>query len=255
VRDCLETIGHNGLLYNGRGTINWQDSRPVTTRLASEPDYFYVAMDLTGAYTIRADQAHRENEIANGQTLGNPGAGRTIREMIFIRPLETLVVFDRMEAAGPSPATVTKTFLVHFENNPTLSGDSYVGETGDQALRVTTVVPSSVTRRVVTEGNTIGQYRAEIETTGAVQSYFLNVLQARDVGGPDLEIDVEDTGTGYELTLTHPDIGTAVIVIERGATSSGGSFGYSENGNPSLSPLREGVQSITMDYDGVWWGE
>lgn len=252
-RDCRETVGHNGLLYDGRGTIDWQDSRPETLRLESTEDYFYIAMDLTGAYTIRADQAHREEEIANGQTLGNPGAGRTIREMIFVRPLETLVIFDRMEASGDAPSEVVKTFLVHFENMPTADGDAYVGVTGDQALRVTTVVPATTTRRIVNEGGDIGQYRAEIETSGAAQSHFLHVLQARDASGADVAITLDEDGDVYTLTLVHPALGTAAVELVRGTLSTGGAFGFATSGTPSTTPLRAGVQTITIDYDGVRW--
>lgn len=41
---------------------------------------------------------------------------------------------------------------------------------GPQALRVTTLVPASPTYRpVVAEGGPVGQYRLEVETSGATQ--------------------------------------------------------------------------------------
>ena len=143
---------------------------------------------------------------------------------------------------------------MHFETAPTFDGtSSYLGTTGNQALRMTTVVPSTVTRRVVAEGGTVGQHRVQIETSGAPVSHFLHVLQGRDAGGADLTISVATTATGYTLTLTHPTRGSAVVTFERGPASAGGSFGYAASGTPTASALRGNVQGLRADYDGVAW--
>jgi hypothetical protein len=246
--DCRDPVGHNVLLYGGKGTIDHFHHRPTALRMESAANHYYLAMDLTGAYEVETGWEHREDEV------GNPAAGRTVRELVFIRPLDTLVVFDRMESVGASAATVNKTFLVHFESTPTFDGaSSYLGTSGDQQLRVTTVVPQAVARRVVVEGGTVGQQRVEIETNGAAVSHFLHVLQGREQGGADLTINLATTATQYTLTLSHPTRGTATVTFERGIQSTGGSFGYAATGTPTPTPLRTTVQGLKVDYDGVSW--
>lgn len=253
-RDCRDTVGHNGLLYDGRGSIDWQDSRPETLNLASTPDFFFVTMDLTGAYTIREDQAHRELELVDGLPLGNPGAARTVREFLFIRPLETLVIVDRMQADGPAPNDVIKTFLLHFAEAPTSpSPNVYLGQNADQTLRATTVLPPQTERRVVSEGGNVGQFRAEIEASGSVETLFLHVLEMRDVGDPALTITLEDSVGAARLVLRDAARGTAELELASGASATGGSFGYAASGDPTLVPLRQGVQPLEIDYDGVRW--
>ncbi|HVJ18486.1 MAG TPA: heparinase II/III family protein [Polyangiaceae bacterium] len=253
-RDCRDTVGHNGLLYDGRGSIDWQNGRPETLALSSGDDHFYIAMDLSEAYTIRDDQAHREQELVDGLPLGNPGAGRTLREFLFIKPLETLVVLDRMEADGEDPSAVTKTFLVHFPAQPEApSPDVYLAQTGDQTLRVTTALPLGTTRRVVAEGGDIGQFRAEIEASGSTETLFLHVLEMRDAGEAALTIQVEQTASGHRLILQDAARGTAHLEFDGGVSATGGAFGYAMTGEPSVSALRDGVQELAIDVDGVRW--
>jgi len=106
-----------------------------------------------------------------------------------------MVILDRLESSDTAePAQdVTKTFLLHFPNQPQVTGtNSVIGYSGDQALRLTTLVPSNPSYNVVDESNFSGQhdpdpafyqYRLEENTSGSAQSYFLNVLQARDANG------------------------------------------------------------------------
>lgn len=252
--DCRDTVAHNGLLYDGRGSIDWQNARPTTQRLASGDDYFYIAMDLTGAYEIREDQAHRETEMVDGRPIGNPSAGSTVRELLFIKPLETLVVLDRMESDGPSPADVTKTFLVHFPSQPsTPAPNVFLATAGDQSLRVTSVLPAQTQRRVVVEGGQIGQFRAEIESSGSTETLFLHVLELADTGAPALQITIEPSAQGHRLTLNAATRGSAVFELAAGLTTTGGSFGYAASGAPALAPLRSDVQPIRVECDGVEW--
>jgi hypothetical protein len=253
-RDCRDTVGHNGLLYDGRGSIDWQNARPETLSLAAAADHFYIAMDLTGAYTIRDDQAHRELEVVDGQPLGNPGAGRTLREFLFIKPLEALIVLDRMQAAGATPEAVTKTFLLHFPAAPSEPAPGvYLSQTADQALRATTLLPEQTTRRLVDEGGTVGQIRAEIESSGSTETLFLHVLELGDAGATPLTLELVTTTDGQRLILTDAARGTAHFDFAPGVETTGGAFGYAAAGEPTVSALRSDVQPITIDSDGVRW--
>jgi len=105
---------------------------------------------------------------------------------------------------------------------------------------------------VVNEGS-YGRYRVEMEQTAASQSYFLTVLQARDSSGQSLNITSSQDSNTMTVTLSHPTLGTAIVVFNKGATSTGGQFGYSTSGSPTLSSLYSGVQQVSVTDNGVSW--
>ncbi len=256
--DCANTVGHNGLLSNGAGSFgspSWHGrsgqaiGRPAVTRLESRDDYSYMTVDLTPAYQASAEWQDRLAEIG-----GDRRVASMVREFLFIRPLDTLVVFDRIETASGSPAEVSKTFLLHLPTDPVLIDAATVeASAGNQVLRATTLLPAVPTRRVIVEGGTIGQYRVELEQVSAGTSYFLNVLQARDTAAANLTLALVDNGASYTLTLVHPTLGSAVVELVKGATSTGGTFGYAAGGAPSPAPLRTDVQSMSVDTSGPIW--
>ena len=95
--DTNNAVAHNGLLINGTGGTARHENPTgsyVMRRLESRPEYSFAVVDLSPAFSGRAN--------------------RVIREFIFVRDLETMVVFDRLDS------TSTKTFLAHFEQNPSV---------------------------------------------------------------------------------------------------------------------------------------
>lgn len=104
------------------------------------------------------------------------------------------------------------------------------------------------------KGETIGQTRAEIDDTGAAQSYFLHTLAARGTADPDLTRQVTEDAQSFHITLKHPTKGTAVIVFQEGMTSTGGEFGFAATGTPQTAPLGTGVQTMTISNQGPSWG-
>ena len=61
---------------------------------------------------------------------------------MYVRSLDALVVLDRMESNSTSDK---KTFLLHFPNAPTVSGNTVVGLNGSQSLKLTTLTPAGQT--------------------------------------------------------------------------------------------------------------
>jgi Calx-beta domain len=252
-----KTIAHNGLLFGGIGLANaYVDGPPVVTRLETTPDYVFATVNLSAAY-----RAHASSQPARDD---NPYAKTAVRDFVYIRALDTLLVFDRMEASGEKVAatTVDKTFLLHFQNAPTITGNVILGTNGSQALRVTNLTPagqSAATYRVVDErfgtldSGTNYQYRLEETTKGQAQSYLINVLQARGTTAPDVTASMTEDANGFTITLVHPNRGTAVIKLAKGMMSTGGSFGFSSTGTPNLFPLTGGVEGIHVDENGVLW--
>jgi len=249
---------HNTLFINAMG-INWHTDTlgpPVIERLESNSGYAYADVDLTTTYHASLDYPSYDN----------PCVAHVEREMVFVRSLETTVVFDRLASkdvpGGTTAAKVVKTFLIHFENTPTLVDSHNVDEVnGTQDLHVTTLLPASTdARRVVNEAScsgcdSMGLYRMEEDTSGAPQSYFLHTLQARDSSAPNLTVSVVDSNpastTDGTFTVTlHPGSGSdAVIVFVKGVTSSGGSITI----GGLNSPFRSDVQSMTVTDSGPVW--
>jgi hypothetical protein len=212
-------------------------------RLESRPAYFYANADLSTAYRNHVVQrgAHKERD--------NPAAKHVEREYVFIRDLETLVIFDRLEASpvGDVPAeNIKKTFLAHCEVDWTLEdGQRSTCTNGPQAMRLTTLVPSSTTRAVTHEGGGSGQYRLEVTASGAPQTYFLHVLQAKAREAPSLSPVVSDVGRSYVVTLDHGHS----ITFDKGMTSSGGSITV----RGQTTRFRADVQSMSVTDDGPLW--
>jgi hypothetical protein len=255
-----ETINHNGILFGHLGQANaYEDGPPRVLRLESRPEYNYAAIDLSPAY-----RAHRSPYKKRDD---NPYAGRAVRELLFIRPLETLVVLDRLEASGDAmPAEkVEKTFLLHFTHEPQIKApNAALAVNGDQALQVATLVPGNCEYKVVDESKFEGrhgspsfyQFRLEVNDRGQAQSYFLHVLHARDAKGADLEARLTDERDAWTVNLKHPTLGNARVVFKKGMDSSGGAFAYSATGVPtSPSPLRKDVQKISVPDNGPVWHE
>ena len=252
---ALEDLSQGLLPSRGRGQTE-------VLRLESQPGYVYADVDLTPMYLWSSDY-----------TGYNTGAAVHVeRELLFLRDLETTLVFDRMTTgnvtigpdAGVSAAKEVNTFVIHFETNPKLEDAAHLTATnGNQALRLTTLVPSVPVRRVINEQSCagcskgIGQYRVELDASGAAQRYFLNVLQARDASAHNIVAAVVDSepaslamGT-FTVTL-QPSVGAATIVIfNKGQTSSGGTVNLAGAG---AMALRGGVQPISYTDNGPVWG-
>jgi hypothetical protein len=219
--DAGGLLGANTLVIGGTN-IRYNEGDWAVLRTDSDPDFAYAATEFTDVYA--------------------GAASSVIREYVFVRSIETTVILDRVLTAG----STVKTWLAHFDNNPTLEDANNVSHVaGTQELRLTTLVPSSPTRRVVTEGGDIGQYRLEIDSPSGTQTYFLVVLQAKASADADLAPSVNDTGSAYEVTLN----GSISVTFQKGSTSSGGSITISGD----TTNFRSDVEAITVTTAGPVW--
>lgn len=269
-------LAHNVVVF---GTLlKWDQSdllpitsfgRPIVKRLESASGYSYADVDLTKEYW---DQGYVP---PYGGSWDMGAVVHIEREFLFLRNLETTVILDRITTGdvvrgvdtGVSAANEVNTFLLHSEVDPTLEDATHVTITnGDQVLRMTTLVPANPTRRVINEQDCtgcsagIGQYRIELDTSGAAQRYFLNVLQARTNTDADLTASVVDSNAGdptsgtFTVTL-HPATGSdTTIVFNKGQTVSG-----TETVNlagAGVTNIKTSVQGITYTDNGpVWDGQ
>jgi hypothetical protein len=283
-RNPSYTGAHNGILFEGLGMADCDESPDgpaKVVRLESRDLYSYAAVDLSKAYRDH-QSTYLSSENPKELRSDNPHVANVVREFIFIRPLETLLVLDRLKSSAfdrqqaekdrgvtlsprvTDASLVRKTFVVHFEKEPTmLDSTRVVGINGNQALEVSTLYPSpagpaTFTRRVVDEtskGFADAQKRLEITTSGSAESYFIHALQARDANGKSLTTSVQESDGDFTVRLNHPDRGEAVVTLKKGMTSTGGSIGFSSStgATPSIT-LIDRVQAITVSSDGPVWG-
>lgn len=242
--DIAESLAHNVVLFAGKGHASSGTGVATLRRLETNTNYFYAVADLTPAYHSTLDDAR----------YGNPAVGHEEREFIFVRPLEALVILDRMQSSG---SNTRKGFIVHAQAPFQPSGTgSYVATNGDQALRLTTVLPASPTYRTIDETSDTLPYphRIEVETSGTGIQYFLHVAQARDASGPDLSVTLSESTEAYDLTIEHPTRGCSRIMIQKGLSSTGGQFGYAATcGAVTTAALTPDVERLDITEDGPVW--
>ena len=266
------SIGHNTILFEGQGQANgYEDGKPEIIRLESQKDFSFAAVDLSLAY--RAHNSSYFSSIDEGKLRDdNPHVSKVIREFVFIRDLEVMVIFDRMESVAfdrsdlidqyinpkvNDAKNVRKTFLIHFESAPDIDDENNVVEAinGDQSLRLQTLIPENPIFRVVEEvgSGESGQYRLEIDTSGEAQSYFINILHGKNIGEENVIAQVYEHADGFfTVNLTHSS-GKASIVFNKGMESQGGKIGFSEVGDPELVPFTNEVQDINVTESGPVW--
>jgi hypothetical protein len=280
--DTEDHLAHNGLQFQGRTTGRWVGTGPIVippgvdrgdnprglprvVRLEHAPDYGYIAVDFGDAY-----------RNTTGTRVDWPYAEEAVRELLFIRPLHALVVMDRMRASSDSmlpyyfgqdwverndplavhvnAPQVVRTFLMHFETTPVPAGNRVAATVGNQVSELITLMPTVPVFRVVNEdtaGNpAAGQFRLELDSSGATETYFINVVHGRDVGVAPLAATLTDNGTSWSLQLTHPVQGSASVVFNKGMTSAGGTIAI---GGGQAQPLRQTVQGIVVTADGPVW--
>ena len=244
------STAHNMILYNGVGLAvpDYEVGPPKVVALQSDPNFSYAAVDLSGVYRD------------GGNSAGNPQrdniyAGHTVREFIFIKPLQTLFVVDRLES---SSAGVTKTFLLHLPQNPTIVDSNHVTMINDdQELRLTTL-NSGYSYSVVNEGQGSsdggGIYRLQDSTSGNLDDVMLHAIQTGPTNGSAVNVSItsQDANT-WTITFTSASSGTATLVLNKGVFSLGGSFGYAASGTPQVNPLASNVETMTVTNNGPVW--
>ena len=244
------SIGHNLPLFEGMGarTVGHRRGPPHLVRLTSQPTYFHAAVDLSDSYRCERHCRKERDENEYAETV--------VRELVYVRPLETLVVLDRMEASDDrkSPKDVIKTFVLHSEPKPTVDGSGVLIQNGDQALRVWTLLPAKGGRRASSWRGAPSDNTGSRSTPGAPQlSHLLHVMQARGAKDPNVGVTFYENETTATVALMHPTKGVAKVVFEKGAASKGGKIGWAKGGDPPLAPLPEQVQTMQFSDSGPAW--
>ena len=243
------TASHNGITYNGVGLANaYQDgprgSSPCRVpTLMSMPRLTCPTPIEPTPRTIRTGMTIRMKAIRSGNSSSSS-------------PWRRCSSMDRLESTS---ASVTKSFLLHTPQNPTIvDGNHVTMVNGDQELWLTTL-NSGYSYNVVHEGNNGGDacdmYRLQDSTSGSLDDVMLHAIQVGPANGSAVNVSIasQDANT-WTITFTSPTSGTAKLVLNKGTFSLGGSFGYAASGTPQVTPLTDTVQSLTVTEDGPVWG-
>ncbi|WP_395375781.1 hypothetical protein [Marinicella sp. W31] len=279
--DALNAVGHNTVLFEGRGQMFWSpiredqfvlpdppnlehdegaDGLPEITRIHHHPEFFFASTDLSAIYRSRMNRDPCRYDW--------PYAETAVRDFVYVRGLNALVVLDRLEASGDSITyadgsacnwtafdetnpvleadEVTKSFILHFLNQPLVNNNQVSAVIGDEQINLTTLVPNNPSYRVVTEGGSVGQYRLELDSSGEAQSYFLNVLQFGDEPLLPLNIQFSQDSESFSVVLGPNHI----LTLNKGMQSQGGELAI----NGQIQVFTECVQGIYVTDSGPNWG-
>ena len=281
--DVLDTVGHNGVLFEGRGERGWTSGGPRdivpgsqgqnpdgmarVLRVHHHEDFLYAAVDLSEPY-----RAERSNDRCRYDW---PFAESAIREFVFVRDLEVLVVFDRLLSggdslgytdvhclsvgftpyAGPRLAAeqVRKAFVAHFLAPPSIVANSATAAVGEQTARVEMLWPSNTTRRMIdeTRGNaaSVGQRRLEVESGGTALTHFVHMVHSTRASEPAASATLDASGDPWRLTLSKPGQQDVMLELLPGAASLGGAIVTAAG----RTVLLDRVQHSWVDGDGPHW--
>jgi hypothetical protein len=246
-------FGHNIPFIGGLASINvfgaCSDGPGIVRRLESQTGYSFAVTDLTKTY---------RNDVCDGSHTGreNQHAVSVVRELIYFRGINVLVIVDRLQSDASSTST---TFVSHCETRPTATATTVSCVDGTQKALYTALVPAAPTIVLVAENaNTATapgwQYRIEANNSypGNVISYNIYTIQLGDASGfVALTPSVVDSAPGspttgtFTITLDANDS----LVINKGIASSGGTI----KAAGSTKTLATTVQGMTITDSGPVW--
>ncbi|MBV8207865.1 MAG: hypothetical protein JO041_13825 [Acidobacteria bacterium] len=244
-------LAHNVPLEGGQGGISVTQGRsngdPAVTRLASQPGYAFLAADLSPAMTNNlVDPGHPYRQ--------NPYVVSLVRELYYIRALDTLVVVDRHNT---NTAGTSTSFIAHCKSAFVISsGVADCVDHGSQA-RYSGLTPGVSLLNVNESGNgataKAPTYRLEGTTVPAsTVSYQVWVVQFCDAGACNIKPTLLDSNPAGSRsgTFTITLDGSDAITINKGPISAGGQITVAA----ATSSLTNTVDPMAVSDSGPVWG-
>ncbi len=232
--DVDNAVAHNTVLFEGKATINGEDGLPEGNaqmlRLFANPDFLYGAADLAPSFRYRLPP--------NPCRYDWPYAQNAVREFVYLRAIETLVMIDRLTGSGDSgtyppngnavncfnnftgvvrtPAQVRRHVIVHGMETFTQSGGWYLSNSGAERLAVRPLAPASRTVTVINERNAAtgggaqGNVRLDIGASGAATIEFVTVIHASASSGALPTVSLDTVSTDRVVNINHGGVDYAV---------------------------------------------
>jgi hypothetical protein len=206
--DVNHPVAHNTVLFEGRANINGSTETPGAQslpegnaemlRLFANADFVYGAADLVKSYRYRRGP--------NPCRYDWPYAQNVVREFVYLRSIETMVLIDRLTGSGDSatyppngnavdcynnftgavrtPSEVVRHVVIHGMETLSQNAGWYLSNSGDERLAVRPLLPTSATitalneRNAASGGGAQGNVRLDIRASGAATIEFVNVIHA-----------------------------------------------------------------------------
>jgi hypothetical protein len=273
VADVNAAVAHNTVLFEGRGAIEGTggpDGAAAVVAVRSEPEFSWVAADLTPVLRDRAQPDPCRYDW--------PYAQLAIRELLYLRELETLLVLDRLTGSGDSlryangdvdcysgfpaagqplrsPAQVERAVVVHGMTAFQPAGGGWTTAAGAERLMVRSLLPAGATvtprnERTGPGGASIGNFRLEVVASGAATLEFLTALSAYPATGSPPAVSLTQSA-GHHVVVVTRDSQTATVRWPRGA--SPGTIEVVVGGRSvKADPV---VQVMRVDDSGPVWAE
>jgi len=250
--DTFAGFAHNIPVIGGQAAINVQgcsDGPGVVKRLETQPNYAFAATDLTLVYQNNGcDSGHPARQ--------NPHVVSVVREFIYYRGINVLVIVDRLQSDASTTGT---TFVSHCETKPNVVSATIACIDGTQEALYTALVPAAPAIAIVAENangaNAVSwQYRIEANNSnpGNTVSYNIYTIQLGDASGfSALTPGVVDSSPANPLSGTFTiTLGPSdSLVINKGIASSGGTI----QAAGSTKALATAVQGMTITDGGPVW--
>jgi hypothetical protein len=240
VADVYEAVAHNTVLFEGRGAIEGSggpDGPSNLLALRSDQDFSWAAVDLTATYRDRAQPDPCRYDW--------PYAERVIREFVFLRELETLLIYDRLTGSGDSlryaaeevpcfsqfpgsgqplrtASAVERAVIVHGMTAFLPDGAStWVSSAGAERLTVRALLPAGAAITARNErsgpgGASIGNFRLEIVAGGAPTLEFASLLHAHGAGESAPTVTRTEDATSHTFEV-HRGAHDALVTLRKGA--------------------------------------
>jgi hypothetical protein len=281
--DVNQGVAHNVVLFEGQADINGdylvsgEQSRPEgnaeTLRLYANSEFAYGAVDLVKSYRYRLGP--------NRCRYDWPYAQNAVREFVFLRQIETLVMIDRLTGSGDSstyppngtavdcyqdftgpvrtPSQVVRHVIIHGEEAFAQNNGWYTSNSGAERLAVRPLLPALRTitpvaeRNATSGGGAQGQFRLDIRASGAPTIEFVNVLHASSNNATLPTVSLSTEGSDRVVSIVKDGV-THSVRFQLGALPQTTSITI--NGNtvtppPAVAPLTPPeFNAAAFDIDG-----
>jgi hypothetical protein len=282
--DVDHPVAHNTVLFEGKANINGSTETPGAPslpegntqmlRLFANGDFVYGAADLVGGYRYR--------QGPNRCRYDWPYAQYAVREWVYLRAIETMVLIDRLTGSSDSTgyppygnavncfqnmtgprrtaSEVVRHVVIHGMETFSQNGNWYLSNSGNERLAIQPLMPATRNVTVVNERNAVsgggaqGNVRLDIRANGAATIEFVNVLHASGNAATLPTVSLVNEANGDRTVNIVKDSITYSVRFQLGALPQ--TTSVSINGNTaappaSIAPLQPAeFNAIAFDIDG-----
>lgn len=282
--DVHQPVAHNTVLFEGKANIdgsfqtagapNLPEGNTEMLRLFANADFVYGAADLVKGYRYR--------QGPNRCRYDWPYAQNAVREWVYLRAIETMVLIDRLTGSSDSTgyppygnavdcfqnmtgprrtaSEVVRHVIIHGMETFSQNGEWYLSNSGNERLAIQPLLPASRNVTVVNERNALtgggaqGNVRLDIRAGGAVTIEFVNVLHASGNTAALPSVNLVNEANGDRTVNIVKDGVTFSVRFQLGALPQATAISVGSNTvtpPATVSPLQPSeFNAVAFDIDG-----